>query len=485
MTLSRASSAEFISNLALAPSLIGGSLQTGDSDREFPVVDPATGSTITRVVGVGSAQLDAAVSGASDAQRAWERTAPQERARALRTLAAEIEARADDFVGVITSELGSPLTLSRRLHVDLAVRDIHAVAEALEEFEFERKIGNSIVSERAAGVVLAITPWNYPLHQVIAKVGPAIAAGCSVVLKPSENALATAALLARCVVESDLPNGVLNIVVAGGREVSERLIGHPAVDLVSFTGSTGVGSDIARRAAETITRVHLELGGKSPSLVAPGADLSTAIKVTLANCFLNSGQSCNAWSRLLVPRDALAEAEQVILSLSSRHAPSDPWADGARMGPVVSSARQESIWKDIHGIEARGERVIVGGSGLPEGIARGAFVRPTVAFDVDPASPIAQEEVFGPVLTVIGYDSLEEGVEIANGTKYGLGGAVWADSAETAAGIARDIRSGQLDLNGGAFNPAAPFGGFKASGYGRELGAYGIAGFLEPQSLQY
>ncbi|MDQ4214963.1 aldehyde dehydrogenase family protein [Microbacterium capsulatum] len=484
-TPTRDTALEAITGLAAAPELIDGALRAGDGDRELTVTDPSLDVVLARVRGASTAQLDEAAEAAGRAQRAWEDTAPAERARLLRALADAIEVRADEFVGVITAELGSPLTLSRRLHVDLAVRDIRAVADALEAFTFERRIGNSVVTERAAGVVLAITPWNYPLHQVVAKVAPAIAAGCTVILKPSENALATAALFARCVVDSGLPAGVLNVVLAGGREIVDHLVGHPGVDLVSFTGSTEVGSSIAARAARTITRVHLELGGKSPSLVAPSADLATAVKVTLANAFFNSGQSCNAWTRLLVPRASLAETEEQLVALAARHRPSDPWSDDARMGPVVSAQRQAAIWRDIAAVEDRGERILAGGLGLPDGTERGSFVRPTVVFDVDPHSPIAQEEVFGPVLTVLGYDDLDHAIELANGTRYGLGGSVWAASTDEAAGIAREVRSGQLDLNGGAFNPAAPFGGFKSSGYGRELGSYGIAGFLEPQSFQY
>lgn len=485
MSINRNSAAKQIVDLASAPALIGETTRAGEGERELAIVDPSVDRVIARVQGASTEQLDEAAAAAAKAQRRWESVAPTERARALRSLADAIDARAGEFTGVITTELGSPLTLSRKLHVDLAVRDIHAVADALDAFEFERRIGNSVVTERAAGVVLAITPWNYPLHQVVAKVAPAIAAGCAVILKPSENALATAALFARCVQQSDVPAGVLNVVVGGGRDIVDHLVGHPDVDVVSFTGSSEVGSAIAQKAAETITRVHLELGGKSPSLVAPSADISTAVKVTLANAFFNSGQSCNAWTRLLVPRASLADVEQTITQLASRHQPADPWADGARLGPVVSTERQCAIQTDIAAAAARGERIVVGGLGLPDGIAVGAYVRPTVVFDVDPLSPIAQEEVFGPVLTVLGYEDLDHAVELANNTRYGLGGSVWAASTDEAATIARDVRSGQLDLNGGAFNPAAPFGGFKSSGYGRELGGYGIAGFLEPQSLQY
>ncbi|MDL9978363.1 aldehyde dehydrogenase family protein [Microbacterium sp. ASV49] len=481
----RTSALAAIAGLAAAPELIDGALRTGDGDRELVVRDPSRDEVLARVRGASDAQLDEAAEAARRAQRTWEDVAAVERARLLRALADAVEARTDDFVGVITAELGAPLTLSRRLHVDLAVRDIRAVADALEAFEFEHRIGNSVVTERAAGVVLAITPWNYPLHQVVAKVAPAIAAGCTVVLKPSENALATAALFARCVVESGLPAGVLNIVQAGGRQISDHLIGHPAIDVVSFTGSTEVGAAIAQRAAASITRVHLELGGKSPSLVAPSADLATAVKVTLANCFFNSGQSCNAWTRLLVPRASLSEAKQQLAQLVGRHRPSDPWSEDARMGPVVSTERQSAIWADIAASIDRGEDVVAGGLGMPDGTEHGAFVRPTVVFDVDPQSPIAQEEVFGPVLTVIGYRDLEHGIELANATRYGLGGSVWAATSDDAAQIGRHVRSGQLDLNGGPFNPAAPFGGFKSSGYGRELGGYGIASFLEPQSFQY
>ncbi|WP_062004712.1 aldehyde dehydrogenase family protein [Arthrobacter sp. AQ5-05] len=484
MTVTRDQAIAVIEKLAPTPMLIAGEFVGGKGSGELTISDPARDSTIIAVQSASTDQLGQAVTAASAAQREWENVSPTDRAATLHRLADAIETCADQFTAVITTQLGSPVGLSERLHVRLAVADIRAVAEALVSMKFEQQIGASMVLERAAGVVFAITPWNYPLHQVVAKVAPAIAAGCSVILKPSEEALGAAALFARCVQESGLPAGVLNVVVGGGREIANELVGHPGIDVVSFTGSTEVGSAIARQAAGTITRVHLELGGKSPSLIAPSGDLTTGVKVTLANCFLNSGQSCNALTRLLVPRENLSQVEQQILGLMPRHQPVDPWSNGARMGSVVSVARQASIWSDIQAAKDRGDTILAGGTGLPDGIERGAFVRPTVFFDTDPNSPIAQEEVFGPVLTVLAYDDLNHALELANATRYGLGGSVWASTNHEAADIAREIRSGQVDLNGGAFNPAAPFGGFKASGYGRELGRYGIASFIEPQSLQ-
>lgn len=483
ITLKRA--ADSIREIAAAPLLIDGRLRQGEGQRDLPVVNPADAARIATIQTASAGQIEEAVAAAASAQRSWEAVPAVDRAALLHSLADAIESRADLLISVITAELGSPAGLSRRLHVELAVRDIRETAAALTDLPFERHLGSSTVLERAAGVVLAITPWNYPLHQVVAKVVPAIAAGCTVILKPSAQAVAAASAFARCVQESGLPRGVINVLAAGGQDISEQVIGHPDVQVVSFTGSTEVGSAIARQAASSITRVHLELGGKSPSLVAPSADMPTAVKVTLSNCFLNSGQSCNAWTRLLVPRDRLNAVETEILNLMPRHRPDDPWKDGTRMGPVVSSARQESIWADIRHAEERSVRVLAGGLGLPSGIEQGAYVRPTVFFDVDPEDPVAQEEIFGPVLTVSGYDDLDHALSVANGTRYGLGGSVWAATTEEAAAIARDVRSGQVDLNGGVFNPAAPFGGFKASGYGRELGLYGIQSYLETQSLQH
>jgi aldehyde dehydrogenase (NAD+) len=350
--------------------------------------------------------------------------------------------------------------------------------------EEPERVGNSLVVREPVGVVGAITPWNYPLHQAVAKIAPALAAGCTVVHKPSEVAPLSAYLFAQLVDEVGLPPGVYNLVSGTGPAVGEAIVAHPGVDMVSFTGSTRAGKRVAELAAATVKRVSLELGGKSANVVLPDADLAAAVKVGVANCFLNSGQTCTAWTRMLVHTSRYDEAVETAAAAAAKYTAGDPTDPATRLGPLASATQRDRVRGYLERGVAEGARVVAGGpdaTGLPE---RGYYVAPTVFAEVAPNATIAQEEIFGPVLSVIRYADEDEAVHIANSTVYGLAGGVWSADTEHAVKVARRLRTGQVDINGARFNPLAPFGGYKQSGYGRELGAHGLAEFCEIKSLQ-
>ncbi|MEJ1179573.1 MULTISPECIES: aldehyde dehydrogenase family protein [unclassified Pseudarthrobacter] len=446
------------------------------------VENPATGDLVGTIPESDGRDVDTAVRSARDALPGWSATTIEERATLLDRLCSVLEANSELIARTITSELGAPIKLSRALHAALPVRDIQATADALRGMCFEREIGNSLVLSVPVGVVGAITPWNYPLHQVVSKIIPAIAAGCTVVLKPSDLTPFTALLLADFMDLAGLPQGVLNVVTGRGSVVGSAIVAHPGIDAVSFTGSEEIGRVIARDAAETFKRITLELGGKSANVILDDADIETAVKVGVANCFLNAGQSCNAWSRMLVPQPMINEIENIARIAAAKYVPGDPLEESTRVGPVVSLKQQQRIVASINEGIASGAKLIYGGPEVPK--RPGYYVQPTIFSNVDENSLLAQEEIFGPVLSIIGYSNDADAIRIANNSRFGLGGAVWSRDVNRAHNVARSIRTGQIDINGGAFNPAAPFGGFKNSGYGRELGALGIGEFLEYQSIQ-
>ena len=359
-----------------------------------------------------------------------------------------------------------------------------SMAQIVDGFPFEEQVGNSAIVREPVGVVGAITPWNYPLHQIAAKVAPALAAGCTVVLKPSEVAPLNAFILAEIIDEVGLPHGVFNLVTGVGPVVGEAIAAHPDVDMVSFTGSTRAGRRVSELASQTVKRVALELGGKSPNVILDDADLERAVVDGVGKCYLNSGQTCSALTRMIVPRSKLGEVEAIAAKAAETYTTGDPFDSGTRLGPLVSAVQRERVRNYINKGVEEGARLVTGGAEAPEGLDRGYFVRPTVFSDVRTDMTIAQEEIFGPVLAIIPYDTEDEAVEIANDTIYGLAGGVWSGDPERAKAVARRIRTGQVEVNGGSFNPMAPFGGYKQSGHGRELGKFGLEEYLEVKSLQ-
>ncbi|MFC6016581.1 aldehyde dehydrogenase family protein [Plantactinospora solaniradicis] len=456
----------------------------GPAAREtLPVENPATEEVIGAVPAGAPADVDRAVAAARPAFAGWAATAPADRAAALDRLHAALTARTDGIAHCVARELGTPLRVATRIQTGLPLTVLRGFVDLAGQPPPEATVGNSLVVREPVGVVGAITPWNYPLQQVMAKLAPALAAGCTVVLKPSELTPLVAYLLFEAIDEAGFPPGVVNLVTGTGPVAGEALAAHPDVDLVSFTGSTATGRRISHLAADRIARVTLELGGKSANVILDDADLGTAVKVGLGNAFLNSGQTCTAWTRMLVHRSRYAEALALAAELAGTYRPGDPFEPGTRLGPLVSAAQRDRVRDHVERGLADGGRLISGGprAALPD---RGYFVAPTVIADVDPDSALAQEEVFGPVLSVIPFDDDDHAVTVANNSRYGLAGAVWSGDEDRALGVARRMRTGAVDVNGAAFNPLAPFGGYKQSGLGRELGSYGLEEFLQVKAIQ-
>ncbi|MBI3373249.1 MAG: aldehyde dehydrogenase family protein [Betaproteobacteria bacterium] len=449
------------------------------------VHDAGTGEVMGKVPAGGESDIDAAVRAARAAFDSWSQLPVAKRAEYLAKISAGLKQRAEETAKVIAQEVGMPIKLSGRIQAGLPVMIFGNYAKIAGEFQFEEKVGNSLVVRDPVGVVGAITPWNYPLHQIALKVAPALAAGCTVVLKPAEIAPFNAFILADVVHEVGLPPGVFNLVTGFGPVVGEALVRHPEVDMISFTGSTRAGKRVSEVAALMVKRVTLELGGKSASVILDDADLAAAVKGTVSNCYLNSGQTCTAFTRMLVPESKYAEARAIAAEVARTFTPGDPMSETSRLGPLSSRIQLERVRGFIiKGIE-EGAELVTGGAEAPEGVAPGGyFVKPTVFGKVDPKSTIGQEEIFGPVLSIITYKDEDDAIRIANDTIYGLAGGVWSKDEARAQRVARRMRAGQIDINGGPYNINAPFGGFKQSGHGREAGRYGLEEFLEYKSLQ-
>ena len=448
------------------------------------VIDASTEEVFARIPEGTAADADLAVRAARAAFDGWSQTPAATRADYLDKIHAGLKARADELARTIACEVGMPLKMAARMQVAGPVWNWGNYAKLAREFEFEKTLGNSTVLREAVGVIVAITPWNYPLNQVTLKVAAALAAGCTVVLKPSEVAPVNSFILAEVIDAAGLPPGVFNLVTGYGPVVGEALANHPDVDMVSFTGSTRAGKRVSELASQSVKRVALELGGKSASVVLDDADLPVAVKATVGNCFLNSGQTCSAHTRMLVPRSRLEEALGLAKTAAEAFTVGPALAETSRLGPLISSVQRDRVRKLINrGIE-EGAKVVTGGADAPAGLDRGYFVKPTVLCVNDTKATVAQEEIFGPVLTVIPYDTEADAIRIANDSIYGLAGGVWAGSNERALQVARRIRTGQIDINGGTWNPQAPFGGYKQSGIGRENGVYGLEEYLQFKSLQ-
>jgi betaine-aldehyde dehydrogenase len=464
---------------------IGGQWVAPSGAETIEVHNAGTGEVMGRVPAATEKDVDAAVAAARGAFESWSQLPAEKRSEYLEKISAALKARADELARTIAQEVGMPLKMASRIQAGLPIANFANYAKLVKEFSFESRVGNSLVVREPVGVVGAITPWNYPLHQITLKVAPALAAGCTVVLKPSEVAPFNAFILAEAAQAAGLPNGVLNIVTGYGPAAGEALVKHPGVDMISFTGSTRAGKRISELAAQSVKRVALELGGKSASVILDDADLPAAVKSTVNGCYLNSGQTCTALTRMLVPEPLYQEASRIAAEVARGFTVGDPLAEATRLGPLTSKAQLERVRGYIRKGLAEGAELVAGGAEPPAGVpAGGYYVRPTVFGKVRNDMTIAQEEIFGPVLSIIPYKDEEDAIRIANDTVYGLAGAVWSKDEARAQRVARRIRAGQVDVNGGAFNMNAPFGGFKQSGHGREAGVYGLEEFLEYKSLQ-
>lgn len=448
-------------------------------------VDEAATTDIIGTVPAGDASdAERAILAARAAFDGWAATPIGERADVVQAIADGLRANEAELAKIMAQEVGSPLATSERVQVGLAASVFETMAEAARELDAEERIANSLVIRQPAGVVGAITPWNYPLYQLAAKVGPALAAGCTVIIKPSSVAPLSNFILADLVDGLGIPKGVFNLVSGRGGLVGEMLSSHPQIDMVSLTGSTGAGVRVAQAAAGTIKRVALELGGKSAFLLVEGADLDIAIANAVRGCFVNNGQTCSATTRLIVPNSLLPQVEEKVAAMVNAFTVGNPLDAGVDIGPVASAGQFKTINEYIE-IGMTEGTLIAGGPGRPEGLDRGYFIKPTVFSRLSPKARVVQEEIFGPVLTIVGYDGIEQGIEFANDSEFGLSGAVFAADIPTAVSVAKRLRTGQVAINGGRFNAKAPFGGFKTSGVGRELGHHGLMEYFELQSLQF
>jgi acyl-CoA reductase-like NAD-dependent aldehyde dehydrogenase len=463
---------------------IGGEWVEPSGSERIEVINATTEEVMGTIPACTAVDADRAVAAACEAFDSWSRTPREERAGYISAIAAGLGERSEEIAATITQELGMPLKLSQIVQVGLPTSQFAAMPRLMEEVAWEEEIGSSRVFREAVGVLGAITPWNYPLNQIAAKVAPALGAGCTIVLKPSEVTPLNAFMLAEVVEAAGLPAGVFNLVTGVGPVVGEAIAAHPGVDMVSFTGSTRAGKRVSELASATVKPVAMELGGKSPNLILDDADLERAVPDGVAKCFLNSGQTCSALTRMLVPRQRLAEVEQIAVATAESFTPGDPFEASTRLGPLVSDVQRERVRGYIRKGEEEGARLLTGGADAPDGLDRGYFVRPTVFSDVAPEMTIAQEEIFGPVLVIQPYEGEDDGVRIANDSPYGLAGGVWSADQERAIAVAQRIRTGQIEINGGAFNPLAPFGGYGQSGHGRENGRYGLEELLQVKSLQ-
>ncbi|WP_414657796.1 aldehyde dehydrogenase family protein [Deinococcus sp. VB343] len=469
---------------------IGGQWVDASDHDMLDVVDSSTGQVIGQVPAGTPADAEKAIQAAHAAFEGWSQTSPEERAALLERISRGLSQRQAEIATLITQEVGMPYLHANLIQVGLPAATFASMAEEIRRYPFEERLTSSVLLREPVGVVAAITPWNYPLHQIAAKVAPALAAGCTVVLKPSEVAPLNAYVLAEIMEEAGVPAGVFNLVTGTGPVVGEVLASHPLVDMVSFTGSTAAGRRVSELAARTVKRVAMELGGKSPYIILDDADLTgealvQAIVNGVQGCYLNSGQTCSALTRMLVPRSRLPEVEAVVQGVVSQVKVGHPLEAGTTLGPLVSDVQRERVRGYIKKGMEEGAKLIAGGPDAPEGLEQGFFVRPTVFSEVTPDMTIAREEIFGPVLVIQPYDDEEDAIRIANDTEYGLAGGVWASDPERAVRVAKRIRTGQVSINGGAFNPVAPFGGYKQSGNGREFGRLGLEEFMEVKSLQF
>jgi aldehyde dehydrogenase (NAD+) len=451
--------------------------------RPFDVINPATEEPVA-TISLGSARdVDRAVAAAKAAFPAYARSAREERLALLQKVVDAYKARYDELAQTITKEMGAPAWLASRAQAAVGMAHLTQMLTVLKDFPFERLIGKTMIAREPVGVCGFITPWNWPMNQIACKVVPALAAGCTMVLKPSEFTPLDAVIFAEILHTAGVPRGVFNLVNGDGPTVGQALATHADIDMVSFTGSTRAGIAVARAAADTVKRVHQELGGKSANIILPDADLQKAVAGGIQACFLNSGQSCDAPTRMFVQAKQHDQAMAIAKAAAEATKVGDPNVKGTSIGPVVNEAQYRRIQKLIETGIAEGATLVAGGPGRPEGLNRGYYVRPTVFAHVKPEMTIAREEIFGPVLSILPYESEEQAIRMANDTVYGLSGYVQSGDLEHARRVAAQLRTGQVRLNGAGPDFAAPFGGYKQSGNGREWGEFGLDEFLEIKAV--
>ena len=448
-----------------------------------PVINPATEQAMYDIALGSAADVDKAVAAARRAFDSFSQTSREERVALLTRIVEVYKSRMKDLGAAVSDEMGAPLAFAEKFQAGAGLGHIVATLDILKTYSFEEPVGSAMVVREPVGVVGMITPWNWPLNQIACKVAPALAAGCTMLLKPSEFTPTSALIFAEILHEAGVPKGVFNLVNGLGQEVGAAMSAHPGIDMISFTGSTRAGIDVAQRAAPTVKRVSQELGGKSPNIILEDADLQKAVTGGVAHVFMNSGQSCNAPTRMLVPHSKMNEAIAFAKDVAESTKAGDPRAADSKIGPVVSSIQWEKIQTLIKkGIE-EGATLVSGGPGRPEGVEKGYYVRPTVFANVTNDMAIAREEIFGPVISIMGFANEDEAVKIANDTPYGLAGYVSAGSVERARKVARQIRAGNVNLNGVPNERTAPFGGYKQSGNGREWGKFGLDEYLEVKAI--
>lgn len=447
------------------------------------VVNPATEQVIAKVAMGSVADVDSAVAAARGAFASWSQTSPEERAAYIDKIVAGLEARSDEIAAVITAEMGMPVMLAKGAQVGLPIFTFKEAAQLARTYTFHSDHGTTRVVKEPIGVCAMITPWNFPLNQIAVKVAPALAAGCTMVLKPSEIAPLDAFLLAEIIDEAGLPPGVFNLIVGAGPEVGEALASHPQVDLVSITGSTRAGSAVATAAAPSLKRVCQELGGKSANIILDDADYEKAVKGGVRLCMFNSGQACNAPTRMLVPRKDLGRVEELVKQAIAGLVIGDPLDEKTYMGPIANEAQYQRVLAFIQRALDEGATLLTGGAHRPEGLDTGYYVPPTVFTEVDNRSRTAQEEAFGPILCLIPYDTDEQAIALANDSPYGLSGYVQSGDLGRAQQVASRMRTGSVELNGARFDQGAPFGGYKMSGNGREHGVWGLEDYLEVKAI--
>ena len=462
---------------------VGGNWVDSAGDGSIDVINPSNEEAIGSVPNGAAVDVDVAVAAARDAFPSWAATPLEERLGYIEKLAEQLGARSEEIGELISREVGMPEKMAVMIQAGLPAGTTASVPGTAREFPFEETLGRSLVTREPVGVVGCITPWNYPLHQIMAKVAPAMAVGCTVVLKPSEVAPLNAFVLADIIDGLDFPAGVFNLVSGVGPVVGEAIAAHPDVDMVSFTGSTRAGTRVAEVAAANVTRVHQELGGKSANIVLDDADFAAAIPSAVGACYLNSGQTCSALTRLLVPVERMDEAAELAAQAAAGFTVGPADDEGSRLGPLVSQTQWDRVQGYIQTGIDDGATLVTGGTGKPEGLDAGYYVKPTVFANVDNSMSIARDEIFGPVLSIIGYEDEEDAIRIANDSDYGLSGGVWSSDNDRALAVAKRLRTGEVDMNGSFLNTDAPFGGYKKSGNGRELGRFGLSEFVEAKQI--